>query len=332
VHRLFDVLRQVAALGVGIVFITHHLGEIFEVADRVTVLRDGSVALSAPISQVSLSEVVRAMVGQELGEVSAGNHRPTAAEEPLLRVTDLVVDRKLDRISFDLQPGEICGLAGLAGSGRTVLLKSVFGTVRRSSGQLTLKGESFHPQGPADAIAAGVYLIPENRRIEGLILQHSVADNLVLSLIRQLRRLVLFDAARARSLARELMDALSIKAASTDALVESLSGGNQQKVVLGKALATDSRVLLLDEPTFGIDVKTAADIRARVRRFVEEGRAALWVSSDLREVIEVSDRILVLADGRIKEVIVNRPRPVSEARLLHAIQRSSATDHGRGIA
>lgn len=328
VRRLFEVLRQVAALGVGIVFVTHHLGEIFEIADRVTVLRDGAVAMSAPIGDVSLTQIVHAMVGQEFAELTEAEVHPVIARDPLLHVEDLGVAGKLDNISFAVHQGEICGLAGLAGSGRTVLLKALFGTVRHSAGRLTLRGEPYHPAGPADAIDAGVYLIPENRRTEGLVLSHAVGDNLVLSLLGRLRRGLLLDSSRARSIARAMVDALKIKPALIDPAAESLSGGNQQKVVLGKALATESRLLLLDEPTFGIDVTTAADIRARVRRFADEGGAAIWVSSDLREVIEVADRILVLADGHIKQVLVNRPTPVSEARLLHAIQRSASIGEG----
>jgi ribose transport system ATP-binding protein len=329
VRRLFEVLRQVAALGVGIVFVTHHLSEIFEIADRVTVLRDGSVAMSAPIGTVSLSEIVQAMVGQEYSESTESEQRPLTEREPLLRDENLVVDGKLDDISLEVHKGEICGLAGLAGSGRTVLLKALYSTVRHSRGQLTLRGAPYDPTGPADAIKAGVYLLPENRRTEGLVLSHSVADNLVLSLIGRLRRGLIFDTSRARSIARTMVSALNIKPSSIDVPAESLSGGNQQKVVLGKALATQSQLLLLDEPTFGIDITTAADLRVRVRRFADEGGAAIWVSSDLREVIEVSDRILVLADGHIKQVIINRPTPVSEARLLHAIQRSGAAGESR---
>jgi ribose transport system ATP-binding protein len=322
IRRLFDIIRQIASLGVGIVFITHHLREIFQIADRVTVLRDGQVAMTSAISDTELPAVVRSMVGTDLHAA-----RPTAgyvsapAEAAALAVRDLGVGDKLHGISFDAYRGEIIGIAGLAGSGRTTLLKALFGAIPHT-GTVSLNGAEVRATSPAEAIRAGIYLIPENRHQEGVVLIHSVADNLLMSLLSRLRRGPLYDSARARRVARELVAEMSIQAESIDQIVESLSGGNQQKVVVGKALASDSSLLLLDEPTFGIDVRTGAELHIRARDFVNQGNAALWVSSDLREVIEVCDRILVIADGELKEVVSNKPDRVSEERLVHAIQRS----------
>jgi len=322
IDRLFGVLSEVRSLGIGIVFITHHLREIFRIADRVTVLRDGQVAMSQAIGETNLQTVIRATVGSDLPEEV--NTVATSHEESdtsLLRVRSLSVGAKLRDLNFEVMPGEILGVAGLAGSGRTVLLKALFGAIR-SQGTISLDGHQLTLRGPAEAIRAGIYLIPENRHAEGVILTHGVRENLVVSLLGELRSGPFYDAKSADSLARRIVRELSIRLQSLGQPVSSLSGGNQQKVVLGKALASNSKLLLLDEPTFGIDVRTAADLRARTRAFTDEGNAAMWVSSDLREVIEVADRILVLADGRAKQIVPNAPEKVTEEWLIHAIQRS----------
>lgn len=322
IDRLFTVLGEVRSLGIGIVFITHHLKEIFRIADRVTVMRDGEVAMTSAVDQTDLPSVIRAMVG---GDLADEPHRSVPAggigDHPLLSARSLSVGTKLRELDFDLMPGEVMGVAGLAGSGRTVLLKALFGAIP-ARGEVSIRGKPLRHRSPADAISRGMYLIPENRHSEGVILEHSVRENLVLSLLSELRRGPFHDTAAGTALAERVATELSIRLRSIHQRVVSLSGGNQQKVVLGKALASDSKLLLLDEPTFGIDVQTAADLRARTRRFVAEGNAALWVSSDLREVIEVADRILVLADGEVKQIVSNGPKRVSEEWLLHAIQRA----------
>jgi ribose transport system ATP-binding protein len=326
VTRLFDLIRRAAGLGLGVVFITHHLREVFEICDEVTVLRDGRIVLSAATPETTLNDVVSALVGRELAAVEAEQPAPRAeGVPPLLEVRDLDVRGKLAGISFDLYPGQIIGVAGLAGSGRTVLLKSIFGDIRPERARMTLRGRRYRPRGPSDAIAKGVFLVPEDRAVRGLVQMHTVEQNIVLSILRRLKNVVLFRSRVARRTAQRMIATLGIRTTGVHQLVQELSGGNQQKVVFSKALLSEADLYLLDEPTFGIDVHTAADIVRLIREEVEGGKAALWVTSDLTELLRVSDEILVLADGTVKAVVRRGDAGFAEDALLHAIQRQPVT-------
>jgi len=325
VARLFELVRKAAALGTGIVFITHHLREVFEVCEEVTVLRGGRKVLSAGTSETSLDEVVAALVGGSLAvteTVSTGP--PPSAQAPVLEVEDLTVRGKLEGVSFRLAPGEIVGVAGLAGSGRTTLLQVLFGAIRPDRGTVRLDGARYRPRGPAGAIARGTFLVPEDRHVHGVILEHTIEQNVVLPVLGELRRLCFFSARAARRAVEWVLATLDVRATGRHQMVQELSGGNQQKVVFSKALLAHPRVLLLDEPTFGVDVQTAAEVIRRVREEVAGGRAAVWVSSDLTELLQVSDRILVLADGGIKRVLRRGSADFTEEALLHTMQRAGA--------
>jgi ribose transport system ATP-binding protein len=264
------------------------------------------------------------MVGEDGGErADAGVRRRQGRPdgEPLLAVRGLQVRPKLRDVSFDLRPGEIVGIAGLAGSGRSTLLKSLYGVINPMQGEVRLDGRRITPRSPKAAIRAGVYLIPEKRHAEGLVLEHSIEANLSLSILKELRRFVFYDRSRAAARARGLVEGLRIRCRGVGQPVLRLSGGNQQKVVLGKAFNAATSVLLLDEPTYGVDVHASAEIRRRVRGFADEGHAVLWVTSDVRELLVVSDRLLILADGTIKDSLDNGPE-VNETVLTHAIQPS----------
>jgi ribose transport system ATP-binding protein len=305
------------------VFITHHLREVFEVCDEVTVLRDGRTVLHSATKDTTVDAIVLALVGRELAAVEAQETpRAESAAEPLLEVQDLAVKGKLDNIAFRLLPGQIVGVAGLAGSGRTVLLKTLFGDIRPDRGLMRLKGRRYRPRSPAEAIAKGVFLVPEDRRVRGLVPIHTVEQNIVLSILRRLRHVLLYRTRTARRLSRTMVATLSIRLSSLRQLVTELSGGNQQKVVFSKALLAEPNLFLLDEPTFGIDVHTAADIVKLIRNEVEGGKAALWVTSDLTELLKVSDEILVLADGTLKRTVRRGETDFTEEALLHAIQRA----------
>jgi ribose transport system ATP-binding protein len=325
VLALFELIRQTASLGRGVVFITHHLREVFEVCNEVTVLREGKITLSRPTSETSLDEVVLAIVGGVLHKVEAESARPPVGRsEPLLGVRDLTVGDKLIDVSFDLHPGEIVGIAGLAGSGRTVLLKTLFGEIRPDAGAMTLRGRRYRPKGTADAIRRGLFLIPEDRRVHGVVLMHSIEQNVILSVLPEMSDYGWYRPSRVRRTVDDMMRALDIKATGPQQLVSELSGGNQQKVVFSKALVADTDVLLLDEPTFGVDVHTAAEVIRLIRSEVERGKTALWVSSDLPELLHVSNRVLVLADGRIKSVVHRDDEEFTEDAMLRAIQREGA--------
>ena len=221
-----------------------------------------------------------------------------------------------------MRAAEILGVAGLAGSGRSTLLKALFGIVPRRSGKIRVADRQVNPTSPARAIRQGLYLIPENRKVEGLVLEHSVGANLVISILKRLCVGPLVSARRSTHAARQNIEQLRIQPTDPRRPVEWLSGGNQQKVVLGKSFNARSRVLLLDEPTFGVDVRSRSEIRNRIRAFADAGNGVVWVTSDVRELIDVSDRILILVDGRVSDIVSNWPQSRAESEITHLIQHS----------
>jgi ribose transport system ATP-binding protein len=329
VHRLFTVLRQIARSGVGLVYVSHRLTEVAALCDEVTVLRDGKIAASGPTAQVGVDKIVSIMVGEggaDRTDAVVERRSKPGEGEALMAVRGLAVQPKLRDVSFDLRPGEVVGVAGLAGSGRSVLLKSLYGVIRSSAGEVRVKGRVVTLRSPAAAIRAGLYLIPEKRHAEGLVLEHSVEANLSLSILKQLRRAGFYDGRHSEARARELVDGLGIRCRGVRQPVLHLSGGNQQKVVLGKAFNAAASILLLDEPTYGVDVHATAEIRRRIRGFADEGNAVLWVTSDVRELLAVADRFLILADGTVKDSLPNGPG-TTEAELTHAIQPGHERAH-----
>jgi ABC-type sugar transport system ATPase subunit len=320
---LFDIVRNIAAQGTGVILITHHLSEVFEVSDKVTVLREGKVTLSCPTSETNVRGLVKAMLQDKV--VATPTYRGSAHEgqEPVLEVRSLRVGTKLSGVSFEVGAGEITGLAGLAGSGRTTLVRTLFGDIRRDGGDVAVHGKRFRPRHPSDAIRRGVYLVPEDRAVRGLILTKPIVENSSLSVLRRVASWGLLRMRVARSRTQHMMDVLGIRARGTDQVVAELSGGNQQKVVVSKVLQTEPRVLLLDEPTFGVDVGAASDLAGYLRGQADEGMAVLWASSDLRELTDVADRILVLADGVIRHSIERGSPYFTEPALIEAMQRRS---------
>ena len=327
IETLFSAVRSVAATGTGIVLITHHLAEVFEVGDRVTVLREGTVTLTDLCANTSLSPLIEAMLGKKLLEVEREIAREVDAETaaargaPALEVRGLEVNPKLHDIDLSLDHGEILGIAGLVGSGRSTLLKTLFGDIRPTAGTVRLQGAPYDPKAPVDAIARSVYLIPEERARYGLITTATITDNVILSVMGRLTRGIFLRMKDGQRLTRRLMRVLDVRARGPQQTVGELSGGNQQKVVLSKALAAEAQVLLLDEPTFGVDVGAASDLLQHVRTSVDGGKAALWVSSDLLELLEVSDRIAVLVEGTVTQTFKRGDPGFSEPALISAMQR-----------
>jgi ribose transport system ATP-binding protein len=333
ISTLFEVIRSVAALGVGIVLITHHLNEIFAVTDEVTVLRDGAVTLSKQTAGTDLDEVIGAMLGARRANIeraATSTVEVDAAAGPKLAVRDLHVGDKLTGVSFDLYAGEILGVAGLVGSGRSTLLRTLFGDVRPASGEITLDGRAYRPRSPSDAILAKIYLIPEDRGVHGLVLTETIAANVALPVLRRLANGGLLRSGSGARLAGELGARLDLRSRGPKQVVGELSGGNQQKVVVAKSLAVDAEVLLLDEPTYGIDIAAAADLIGQVRSMTDSGRAAIWVSSDLQELMKVSDRVLLLADGEIRRAVHSSDPDFTEAALLRAMQRGQPEADSQG--
>jgi ABC-type sugar transport system ATPase subunit len=327
IDALFAVLRRVAALGTGIVLITHHLAEVFQISDEVTCLREGNVVLHKATADVDMGQVVHAMLGKVLSIDSAGEtdtSRVTEDAMPVFRSESLSVAGKLNDISLEVRKGEIVGLAGLAGSGRSTLLKTIFGDIRPSAGRMLLRGIPYRARSCAAAIRSRIYLIPESRADYGLVLTQPIVNNIVLSILRKVSSLIVLRKAKSRDVANRFMSALKIRARDPQQIVGELSGGNQQKVVLAKALAADAELLLLDEPTFGVDIGAAADLIALIRTRAEQGSAALWATSDLKEMLQVSDRIAVIVEGEIRTVIERGGAHFDESSIVELMQRQSS--------
>ncbi|THA73852.1 sugar ABC transporter ATP-binding protein [Streptomyces sp. A0642] len=296
VEKLFAIVRQLRAEGVGIVFITHHLEEIAALGDRVTVLRDGRSVDQVPASTPQ-DELVRLMVGRSIGQ-----QYPRARAEqgaPLLTVRGLTRDGVFQDIDFEVRAGEIVGIAGLVGAGRTEVARAVFGADRYDRGSVEVLGSELPGHDVNAAMRAGLGLVPEDRKGQGLLLDASVQENLGLVTLKSASRGGLVDLKGQRTAAARIAGQLGVRMAGLGQHVRTLSGGNQQKVVIGKWLLADTKVLILDEPTRGIDVGAKVEIYQLMNELTASGHAVLMISSDLPEVLGMSDRVLVMAQGRL---------------------------------
>jgi ribose transport system ATP-binding protein len=296
VEKLFAIVRQLRDEGVSIVFITHHLEEIAQVGDRVTVLRDGRSVAGVPATTPH-DELVRLMVGRPIGQQYP--REATELGEPLLKVTGLTRRGAFDDVSFEVRAGEVVGIAGLVGAGRTEVARAVFGADRYDSGEVAVRGRRLPPGDVHAAMEAGLGLVPEDRKGQGLLLGAGIAENLGLVTLRHATRAGFVDRKGQRGAAAKVAGQLGIRMTGLDQEVRTLSGGNQQKVVIGKWLVADAGVLILDEPTRGIDVGAKVEIYQLVNALTASGHAVLMISSDLPEIIGMSDRILVMARGRL---------------------------------
>ena len=293
---LYDVVARLKARGVTIIYISHRLKEIFDLCDRVTVLRDGDLVATFDTAATTEAELVRLMVGR-----SVANDHPasTAASGDVLFQARGLRSAKVENISFSVRAGEILGLAGLVGAGRTETARLIFGADPRTAGELLVAGQPVTVRSPRDAIAAGIGLIPEDRKRQGVLLNQSITFNTVFAALARVSPGIFASARAEREATSRLCDQLQIKTPSLGQLAGRLSGGNQQKVVLAKWLLTESRVLIFDEPTRGIDVGAKQEIYALMRRLSDRGAAIIMISSEMPELLGMSDRILVLAQGRL---------------------------------
>lgn len=296
VEALFRAIRRLRDRGVSIIFISHRLRDIFEVADRVTVLRDGHGVSTSPVAEVDEGSLVLDMVGRRVEDLSV--RRGTKGGEVVLRVNDLC-GRGFGGISFEVRAGEVVGLFGLVGAGRTELVRSIVGAEVASSGIVELHGQRHVFHSPKDAIRVGLALAPEDRKLEGLVLGMPVRANITLPSLRRLARFEFINQHSERTMAAEYIRALDIRCPSAETAALSLSGGNQQKVVIAKWLARKPTLLILDEPTRGIDVAGKAEVHRLMGDMAERGVAILMVSSELAEVLRMSDRILVMREGAL---------------------------------
>ena len=325
VTRLFDVVRRLKRRGVGIVYISHRLDEIFAIADRVTVLRDGAYVGSREVGDTNAAELVQMMVGRRIDNLFPKTPAPIGA--PVLEARDLVRRPLTKGVSLTVRAGEIVGLAGLVGSGRSELAQTLFGMTPAQSGEIRLNGEVVRIDSPGAARAKGLAYVPEDRGAQGLVRRMSVLHNFSLAALGALSHAGFIDRAGERRMAEEGVKRFSVKTSSVDEIAGRLSGGNQQKIVLGKWLANNPKLLILDEPTRGIDVGAKAEIHRLMSQLAAEGVAILMISSELPEVLGMSDRVLVMREGRLVGEF-DRAEATSEA--VGAAMMGETSSAGRG--
>jgi len=297
VDRLFSVARNLRDQGCAVVFVSHRLDEVFVLCDRITIMRDGSTVSTALTSELDEPQVIRAMVGRDVSDLFPKVDAQVG--DVVLSVKDLARDGQFENISFDVRAGEIVALAGLVGSGRSEVARAIFGVDAYDSGSVTLNGKKLKAASPLDAMEHGIALVPEDRRQQGLFMPTSIAKNAAITMLSRIRKGFIVRAKDERAVADQWTKVLQTKFASIDDPVERLSGGNQQKVVLAKWLATEPKLLIVDEPTRGIDVGTKAEVHKLLSQKAQEGLAVLMISSELPEVLGMADRIFVMREGHI---------------------------------
>ena len=298
--RLFEVVRRLKAKGVTTLFISHRLEEIFEIADKVSILRDGELILTKPVAQIDRNQVINSMVGRSLEFVFPLKVKQKKETKVIFEVKKINKERQFSDVSFQLKEGEILGLAGLVGSGLSEVALAIFGLNRLDTGEIYIKGKKIDINSPFEAIKHGLALLPEDRRELGLIIVRSVLENLTLpALYRDIARKYFIDLKRESLLAKEAQEELSIRFASFSQKVESLSGGNQQKVVVGKWLLTRPKILIMNEPTRGIDVGAKLEIYKIVNTLAQRGIGIIFISSEFSEILGIAHRVLVMSEGRI---------------------------------
>ncbi len=321
-ENLFRVIQDLRGRGVSIVYISHRLGEVSRLADRVVVLRDGENSGELARHEISHASMVRLMVGRDLSQFYP--HQPHVRPETVLKVEGLRTPAHPSHpLSFEVRAGERVGLAGLVGAGRTEVLLALFGVQPAVGGTVNVDGKPLRAETPAEAIEAGLALVPEDRKREGVVLAMPVRENVSLASLRQDQRHGFRDGAREASLSAEMIQSLRIKTPGDRQVVQFLSGGNQQKVVIGKWLALKPRVLLLDEPTRGIDIGAKQEIYRLMEELAAQGVAILFASSEMEEILGMSDRVLVMHEGRITGELARHQ--LSEEAIMHLATGTAPT-------
>ncbi len=317
--QLFELVGRLKARGISIIYISHRMEEVYRIADRITILRDGRHLLTERLADVTPEQIVEGIVGRQIEGMAYQERVSTSAAEVLLEARGLTAGPRVQDVSFTLHAGEIVGLAGLMGSGRTELARCLFGIDKVSSGDVLVRGRRVDLSNPGRAIDAGIALIPEDRRAQGLVLEHSVRANLLLPLLKKIQRGPVVDDRAGNDLARSLIERFAVKVAKPGRPVRLLSGGNQQKVVIAKWLGTDPDVLIMDEPTAGVDIGTKTEILTMIRNLASEGKGVIVISSEYAELLAVADRVLVLRDGSVQQEL-GRSEISDEESLQLAVQ------------
>ena len=304
--RLFDLMRKLKSSGVSIVFISHYLDDVMAVCDSISILRDGLLVMSSGIGETTIDEVIDKIVGEEKVDLLRRRNESFADYHVPLLTVDFRLDPSMNGMPpITVHKGEVLGLAGLKGSGTETIIGKIYGTLRTDGVRVTVDGKPIRLRNPSDAVVNGVSLIPENRQVQGVFLTQSILFNITLPILRFLRRLFLIDDRAARKKSDELVERLQIKTSDVRLPAKSLSGGNQQKVVFAKSVSTMPRVILMDDPTFGVDVHAKSEIIKITAEFVRAGNGVIMVSSDYEELLQNCDRILVVKDGKISQEFKN---------------------------
>jgi len=319
---LFDIVQKLKKKGVTIIYISHRMHEIFQIADTITVLRDGKHVQTTESKNLDMESIIHHILGST--SVEKAFKRKVRAIKPegqiILQVKNLQINEKLKDISFHLKKGEVLGFAGLMGSGRTEIAEALFGIRPAKSGEIILDNRHIKVNRVKDAIDAGIAYIPEDRRRQGLVLIHSVKDNMILPVMHKLKKGLFLDKTRVEKMVTSKINELAIKTDSIHKTISLLSGGNQQKVVIAKWLETHPKVLIMDEPTAGVDIGAKGEIIDMIRRLADAGNSIILISSELAELMAICDRIIVLKDGKITGEL-DGDAIESEDVLQHAIQQ-----------
>merc|ERR1711991_931993 len=311
-EQLFNIIQSLVKRGVSIIYISHRLEEVFRIADVVTVLKDGQLVETESIHELTRAELVKMMVGRTLEEVfPVSNNQPG---KPVLIAENISTDTVLEQVSLDLRQGEIVGLAGMVGSGRTELARALFGADPLTSGSIKINGENAYLKNPSEAIKKKISLVPEDRKEQGLFTELPIRNNITMPILRKISQWGFLSRSKEQEIVDQSRNQLSIAMASGSQEVQYLSGGNQQKVVLAKWLQTRPEIIIMDEPTRGVDVGAKFEIYQLMRHLNQEGIGILMISSELTEILGLSDRILVMREGRIVAELV--PSETSEEQII----------------
>ncbi len=315
IRHLFEIIRDLKNHQITVLYITHYLDEVFQITDRITVLRDGKKVDTVNTTEVNTQDIVKMMVGQEISS-SARQTTKTKEKREAIRVEHLTRKNVLSDISFTAYEGEILGVTGVIGAGKTELGRAIFGADKIDSGQIFLYGEPCHIYSPVEAVKHGVGMLPEDRKNFGLLLNHEVYKNITMSALERFISSMIIRKGEEPSVTEQMVNRLDIKITSPYQSAKYLSGGNQQKIVVGKWLTANPRILIMDEPTRGIDVGSKNEVHKIMKRLAEEGTCIIFISSEVPEIVEVSDRILVMKKGRIH---AEYSRGVTQKEIIQAI-------------
>lgn len=297
VKFLFNTMRTLSAKGVGIIYISHKMSELEEICDRVTVMRDGMYIATEVVKETTKDRLISMMVGRDLKNYYTRDYGNQG--EVLLQCENIMDHNMVKGASFELREGEILGFSGLVGAGRSELMKCIFGLTNNYIGNIYMEGKKIHIKSPAEAIRYGIALVPEDRKMEGLYHVQSVKYNTTIEVLKEFIKFIFVDKNKEEDITQTYIDMMSTKTPSSKQIVGKLSGGNQQKIMIGRWLATSPKILILDEPTRGVDVGAKSEIYAIMNRLVKEGMSIIMISSEMPEIINMSDRIYVMCDGKI---------------------------------